>query len=76
MGEKGEGRREGEEKGNGKKILRELNSQDGGRKETEGKVRDILVEGAIMEIARKLALDSRITRTIPGKTLCIIEEGA
>ena len=37
--------------------MRELNSQDGGRTERERKKRDILIEGAIMELARNLAVE-------------------
>lgn len=57
MGENGS--TEGKKKRDG-----ELNSQDGGRRDSS-KVRDILIEGAIIGITRKLALDPRIHKNDP-----------
>lgn len=62
MGENGS--MEGKKKRDGEKNLRELNSQDGGRRDSS-KVRDILIEGAIIGITRKLALDPRIHKNDP-----------
>ena len=46
-----EGREEGEEN------LRELDGRNAGRTERKSKVRDILIEGAIMGLARNLAVE-------------------
>ena len=50
------------------KDLRDWDSQDRGRTETESKERDILIEGAIMELARNLAVEKcpRTHRDEPG----------
>ena len=37
--------------------MREWDSQDGGKDRYESKKRDILIEGAIMNLARKMALE-------------------
>ena len=44
-------------KGSGEKNLREQDGRDGGRTERESKERDVLIEGAIMELTRNLALE-------------------
>ena len=44
-------------KGSREENLRGWYSQDGGRTETKRKERDILIEGAIMRLARKLELE-------------------
>ena len=51
--------RKGREVGKGcrEENLREQSSQDGRRTEIKSKERDILVEGAIMGLARNLALE-------------------
>ena len=53
-------------------------SQDGERTEMESKKRDILIEGAIMGLARDLALENfqESTRMTPAKTLSNSGEGA
>lgn len=52
-GQKGRRRRAEE----GEESLREWDSQHGGRTESKSKERDILMEGPIMGLARKLALE-------------------
>ena len=62
------GRRESRRCSRGKKRrenLREQDSQDGGRIEMRAKT-DILIEGLIMGLARKLALFSGIPRNPQG----------
>ena len=78
MGGRREGRREGQgEKGSVEENLREHGIRDVGRTEMRA-WKDILIEGAIMELARNLALEKfpGIHRMTPAKTLSNRGDGA